>query len=89
MANFVRIHVGMYTKGVCLLKRFSFVFFESCFESVVRCWFLKIGKCFVFASLIQVAKRLSTHKFLKRLLLCFNPFNKFIPSLYLDRKSVV
>ena len=33
-------------KGVCLLKRFSFFFFESRFESVVMCG-LKIGKCFV------------------------------------------
>ena len=68
-------------KDVCLLKRFSFVF-ESCFESVVLCGF-EIRQVFCFASLIQVTKRLSTPKFLKRLLLCFNPFNKFVPPLYL------
>ena len=57
-------------------------FFESCFESVVMCGF-EIRQVFCFARLVQVTKRLSTHKFLKRLLLRFNPFNKFAPPLYL------
>ena len=68
-------------EDVCLLKRFSFAF-ESSFESVVLCGF-EIRQAFCFTSLIQVTKRLSTPKFLKRLLLCFNPFNKFVPPLYL------
>ena len=37
----------------------------------------------MFCKLIQVTKRLSTPKFLKRSLLYFNPFNKFAPPLYL------
>ena len=37
-----------FTKDVCLLKRFSFVF-ESCFESVVLCGF-EIRQAFCFAS---------------------------------------
>ena len=63
-------------------KVFICFFFEGCFESVVMCG-LKNRQVFCFASLIQVTKRLSTPKFLKRLLLCFNPFNKFAPPLYL------
>ena len=58
------------------------LFFESCFESVMMCDF-EIRQVFCFASLIQVTKRLSTPIFLKRLLLCFNPFNKFVPPLNL------
>ena len=37
----------------------------------------------LFYKLVQATKRLSTPKFLKRLLLYFNPFNKFAPPLYL------
>ena len=43
----------------------------------------EIRQVFCFASLVQVTKRLSTPKFLKRLLLCLNPFNKLVPPLNL------
>ena len=66
-------------KGVYLLKRFSFVF-ESCFESVVKCGF-ENRQVFCFASLIQVTKSFVYPIVLKRLLLCFNLFNKFVPPL--------
>ena len=48
----------------------------------VMCDF-EIRQVFCFASLIQVTKRLSTPKFLKRLLLRFNPFIKLVPPLCL------
>ena len=66
----------------CISFEKVFNVFESRFESVVMCG-LKNRQVFCFASLIQVTKRLSTPKFSQRLLLCFNPFNKFVPPLYL------
>ena len=75
------ILVRIYTKVCVFLKRY-FNVFESCFESVVLCGF-EIRQVFCLASLFQVTKRLSTPIFLKGLLLCFNPFNKFVPPLNL------
>ena len=44
-----------------------FILFLKVFESVVRC-VLENRQVFVFASLIQVTKRLSTPKFLKKII---------------------
>ena len=82
-ATIVMTRVWVYTTVCIFSKRYFKVFLEVCFESVCEVWFLKRRQVFCFASLIQVTKSSSTPKFLKRLLLCFNPFNKFVPPLYL------
>ena len=71
----------------CIQRCMSFekgfhLFLKVVFESVVRCGF-KNRQVFCFERLIQVTKRLSTLKFSQRFLLCFKPFDNFVPPLHL------
>ena len=71
----------------CIQRCTSFekfpMFLKVVLKVFVKCGFEKNRQaCFCFASW-QVTKSLSTPKFLKDLSYVFNPFNNFVPPLYL------
>ena len=70
----------MYTKVYLSFEKFSMflkVVLKVCCDVCFEKW---KG---LFCKFDQVTKSLSTPKFTQRFFLCFNPFNNFVPPLYL------